>query len=200
MRRTIFGILIFIPTLSLFSQEADFILSKFFATQVEDEVLIRWTITAGNTCQDTYVERSEDGISYERIGLIGGICGSPDASITYDYFDTMPLPNRETYYRLMLGQYGFTSPQKAWFTQLNDQGFLLAPNPFKESIHIAFENQEESECQLMVYEMQGSLIYETSTTSQQFIMNGTHFTSGLYFFTVARQGEKLFSGKVIKID
>jgi hypothetical protein len=114
-----------------FSQQADAVLSKFFATPLDETVFLRWTITAGNTCEDTDIERSSDGISYERVGLIGGICGSPDQSITYEFTDTLPLFNRTAYYRLKLGYYGYSSPQTVKINRFNESGYLISAQSFQ---------------------------------------------------------------------
>lgn len=181
------------------AQEADVILSQFIATPLEETVFLRWTITAGNTCQDTYVERSErpDG-GFQRIGLIGGICGSPSESITYEFRDSLPLPNRTTYYRLQLGQYGFTSAKMVEYIQYNQQGYLLAPNPFDESTRLKFDNPEKSEHNLMIAGVSGNLVIEMSTTGQEFIIQGDALSSGLYYFRVSNEVQTLFSGKILK--
>ena len=123
---------LYLITLISFAQDADAVLSKFFAVQVEETVFMRWTISAGNTCEDTHIERSSDGITYEQVGLIGGICGSPDEAITFEFTDSIPLVNRTLYYRLLLGYFGYTSPKVVEYRLYNDQGFLLAPNPFSD--------------------------------------------------------------------
>lgn len=189
-------LIVFLPLLSL-SQQADAVLSKFFATPLDETVFLRWTITAGNTCSDTYVERSDDGISYERIGLIGGICGSPDQSITYEFTDSFPLVNRTSYYRLELGYYGYTSPQIVTYIKYNEQGFLLAPNPFSESARLVFENKDGDEHWLQIIDMQGRTVQELETTGNEFIVQRLEMNSGIYFFRVSNGEQVIFKGKLI---
>ncbi len=179
------------------AQEADFILSKFFATQAGDEVLLRWTIEKGNTCEDTYVERSEDGSSYNRIGLIGGICGSPDASITYDFFDTNPLPNRQVFYRLMLGQYGFTSPRSVEFIRFNEEGFILAPNPASDLVRLKFENMNDEEHTLMIFNTQGKKVLQRQTRGDEFIISQKNLGMGLFIYRVIKSDKMIFNGKLV---
>jgi len=181
------------------AQEADFILSDFFAVQVEERVYMRWTIIQGNTCEDTYIERSEDGASYERIGLIGGICGSPDQSVTYDFNDLEPLPNRPVQYRLYLGQFGFSSPRTVEFVQYNDQGFLLAPNPFSDFAKLSFENKFNEEYTLFIIDPQGRVVFDAITTGSMFIIRRENLGAGVYYFRVSRQGKINFEGKFLVI-
>lgn len=179
------------------SQEANAILSQYFAVQVDDRIFLRWTITAGNTCEDTRIERSIDGFSYERIGLIGGICGSPDQSVTYEFSDTLPMPNQLVYYRLYLGQYGFTSPQTVEFIQYNDQGFLLAPNPFRDQTRLTFENKLGEEHTLVIIDIQGHIVSEMISSGNTFIIPRGNLRSGTFYFKVSRGGQAIFDGRLL---
>lgn len=187
---------IFFPLISL-AQSADAVLSKFFAVQVEETVFMRWTITAGNTCEDTYIERSSDGLIYEKIGLIGGICGSPDQSITYEFTDTVPLFNQKSYYRLRLGFYGYSSPKIVELIRYNDQGFLLAPNPFSNFSRLAFINDEKEIYELIISDMQGRIVQEMSTTSNEFIIPRLDLKAGVYFFRIFSSAQLLHNGKLV---
>ena len=184
-------------TFTSLAQQADEVLSKFFAVQLDETVFMRWTISAGNTCEDTHIERSADGISYERIGLIGGICGSPDQSVTYEFTDSVPLINRVSYYRLELGYYGYSSPQIVEIIRYNEQGFLLAPNPFSDNARLAFKNETGNEHKLIITDMQGRVVGKIITTDEEFIIQSEDLAFGKYFFQVFQAGVLLFSGKFI---
>ena len=179
------------------AQQADAVLSRFFAVQVEETVFMRWTISAGNTCEDTHIERSSDGITYEQVGLIGGICGSPDEAITFEFTDSLPLVNRTSYYRLLLGYFGYTSPKVVEFRLYNDQGFLLAPNPFSDFTRLAFENDDDEVHELIISDMNGRIVLEMITTGDEFIIPVLNLNSGLYFFRVFNQDKVLYNGKLI---
>jgi hypothetical protein len=178
------------------SQTADDILSKFFAVQQDDEVLIRWTITAGNTCEDTYIERSLDGISFERIGLISGVCGSPDQPITYDFYDTVPIPNRLNIYRLELGLYGYTLPQSAEFIVLNKFGYSLQPNPMGEKTTIIFQNPQEEQIRFFLYDMNGKTVMDFTTTRDRITLYRNELGSGVFVFALDGQDVYL-QGKLV---
>jgi hypothetical protein len=193
-------LLILISFIPLFTQaqQADAVLSKFFATPLDETVFLRWTISAGNTCNDTYVERSTDGISYDRIGLIGGICGSPDQSITYEFTDTLPLFNRKSFYRLELGYYGYSSPQTVEIKRYNDQGFLLAPNPFRDLATLSFTNETGEEFKLIITDMQGRVVEEKKTAGKDFTIKILGLPAGIYFFRIFQSDQVLYTGKLIK--
>jgi len=187
---------IYLATIT-YAQYADAVLSKFFAVQLDETVFLRWTITAGNTCEDTYIERSTDGISYERIGLIGGICGSPDQSITYEFTDSLPLVNRTSFYRLELGYYGYSSPHTVTFSRYNEQGFVLAPNPFTEYTRLAFENKTGEEYTLVITDMQGRIVEEMMTLKDEFIIKRKNLPSGVYFFQTSTMSRIPYTGKLV---
>jgi hypothetical protein len=188
-------LLLFTPTIT-FPQTADDILSKFFAVQQDDEVLLRWTIIAGNTCEDTYVERSLDGIQYERIGLISGVCGSPDQSVTYDFYDTMPAPNRINHYRLELGLYGYTQPQSTEFIVLNDLGYSIQPNPMSQMTTIIFRNPAEEEFRFLLFDMNGKSVMDFITYEDRITLYREEFNSGVYVFKLESEATKI-RGKIV---
>lgn len=189
-------ILVLILSFPLSAQEADPYLSKFFAVQVDETVLIRWTISAGNTCSDTYIERSSDGIAFEKIGIIGGVCGSPYESITYDYIDTMPLTNRTSYYRLILGYYGYTSPKSLEFVRYNEKGYFVGPNPFSDFTRISFENKEEEEYQLIITDMHGRKVTEMMTTGNEFIIRRDELGAGVFIVDIYKGNVSYFRIKI----
>jgi hypothetical protein len=199
MQMIIIILLIACLPLTSFSQQADTFLSKFLVAPIDETVFLRWTITAGNTCEDTYIERSSDGISYERIGLIGGICGSPDQAMTYEFTDTMPLFNRLAYYRLELGYFGYSSPRQIELIRYNEKGFLLSPNPFSDKLRMAFDNGDNQEYTLVMIDTQGKITREMSTTDNEFMVTGTDLSAGIYFYKVFTRGQLRYSGKIIKI-
>ena len=190
---------LYLITLISFAQQADAVLSKFFAVQVEETVFMRWTISAGNTCEDTHIERSSDGITYEQVGLIGGICGSPDEAITFEFTDSLPLVNQTSYYRLLLGYFGYTSPKVVEFRRYNDQGFLLAPNPFSDFTRLAFENDDDEVHELIISDMNGRIVQEMRTTGDEFIIRRIDLGTGVYSFSVQKTGKVIFSGRIVVI-
>ncbi len=196
LQRKFILLLTLFPLLTL-AQQADDVLSKFIVTPVNETVFLRWTIRAGNTCQDTYVERSGDGITFERIGTIGGICGSPDQAMTYEFTDSLPLINRVLFYRIELGYYGYSSPKTVEISRYNEQGYLLAPNPFSDYSRLSFENEAGEEFRLIITDIQGRIYKEIMTEGAKFDIPGTDFSPGIYLFRVLNKDKLIFNGKFI---
>jgi hypothetical protein len=191
----IITLFLLLPQLA-FPQSADPLLSKFFAIQQDDQVLLRWTIRAGNTCEDTYIERSADGISWERIGSIGGICGSPDQPVTYEFYDTLPLKNQVNHYRLELGLYGYSSPEQAEFIALPASGYLIMPNPMTDKSTLIFDNPQDEEFVFRLMDQHGREVIVVSTTSDRVQIFRQGLRSGIYFITLEGPGTKL-TGKLL---
>lgn len=197
MRLIIILLLILTLPFSPAGQTADEVLSRYFVTELEGNVFMRWTITAGNTCEDTYIERSADGIAFERIGLIAGICGSPDASITFEFTDTVPVYNQISYYRLMLGYFGYTKPLAIEVKKFNDEGFFAGPNPFRDFTRIAFRNDDNEEYRLLVCDMQGRSVLQMLTNGNEFIIRREELGSGIYVVRLFNEINEIPRFKII---
>jgi len=154
-------------------------------------------MSAGSTCSDTQIERSDDGINYEKIGLIGGICGSPDEEMTFEFTDTLPLVNQTAYYRLLLGYFGYTSPEILEFVWLNEQGYFLGPNPFNEYVRIAFDNEDKEEYNLTIVDMFGRQVLKMWTGDDEFLILRKDLNAGSYTIMLKKDGKMLFTDKII---
>jgi len=187
----------FLPSVK--GQDADPYISDFLAVQQEDAIFLRWTISAGNTCDGTRIQRSVDGIIYEEIGEIPGVCGSPDQSITYDFTDTAPVRNRVNYYRLELGLLGLTSAEAVEFIILNNEGYSIQPNPVFDKSIFLFDNPDGEEHELCLTDMSGKVVMTMLTTSDRFIIDGNLLRAGNYIFKLRKDGVILKTGKIASL-
>lgn len=103
-------------SLILQAQQVHPIVSGFSGINVRNTIRLNWTIIGGNTCNGTLIQRSSDGNTFETIGEIAGICGSPEVDVPYVFIDENPEANQTNYYRLELGSQGFTTPLKVDFS------------------------------------------------------------------------------------
>jgi len=108
MNRVIISLLLIIFTLPAFAQQ-DTIFRSLSATQVDEGVLINFTILGGITCSGVKIERSSDGILFYEIYEIPGVCGGLTSDQSYSYTDNFPLNTNVSYYRLDLGSLGLYS-------------------------------------------------------------------------------------------
>lgn len=182
-----------------YSQEADIYLENVIAVQQEDNVFLRWTIKAGNTCDGTRIQRSEDGVAFEKIGEIPGVCGSPSQSVTYDFRDTIPLYNKMNYYRLELGILGFSTPVFVEVIRLNDEGYSLNPNPVVDISNLLFDNPDNESHEVCLINMSGEVVYNIVTTSNRVEIERDFLSAGTYIFKILKGNELKARGKLIVI-
>ncbi|MBU2649391.1 MAG: T9SS type A sorting domain-containing protein [Bacteroidetes bacterium] len=180
-----------------FSQEADQFLSGFFAVQNDEGIFLRWTIQAGNTCDGTRIQRFKEGTGFENIGEIPGVCGSPDISVSYDFTDNEPLPNKTNIYRLEMGALGNSSPITIDYYILGETGYLLQPNPVYGRSVLTFENPQNENAVLLLFDVSGRRVLELETQDNQFILEREWLKNGFYLFNIFIEGQSIVSGKVV---
>ncbi len=199
MKELILLYLLVTASLVGFTQQADSSLAVFLVVQQGENVFLRWTIEAGNTCQGTRIERSGDGQSFEEIGEIPGVCGSPDQPISYEYTDKEPLRNSTNYYRLEMGFLGYTSVVAVDFIILNDEGYSLQPNPVTSTSKLLFDNPDGADARLYIYDSTGRQVMEYITNESHIYIDGNFFVSGFYAFRIIIGGSLKSVGKFIVI-
>jgi hypothetical protein len=181
-------------TLSFFSQSS--FIEGFSADASSSGVLLRWTILSGNTCNGTRIYRSEDGLYFNQIGAIDGICGSPTESLNYSFVDQNPLPNIENYYRLDLVGIGFSEIIQTTFFVISSNGYLLFPNPSAESNRLVFQNPSNQRMKLEVLDIFGNIIHRNETNNNSFVIPSASFSVGIYYFKLIEEDEtKVINGK-----
>jgi hypothetical protein len=179
------------------AQEADPYLENFLAVQQDDDVFLRWTIKAGFTCDGTRIQWSEDGVSFEKVGEIPGVCGSPNQSVTYDFTDTVPQYNRMNYYRLDMGILGFSSNVFVEVIRLNEEGYSLNPNPVVDISTLLFNNPDNESHEVCLVNMNGELVYNEITNSNKVEIDRALLSSGTYIFKILKGNELKVRGKLI---
>lgn len=75
---------------TLFAVGQDPTLNYFNANSTSNSVLLTWEIKGGNTCNGIAIFRSTDGINFQQIGQVDGLCGSTDFAVAYSYTDLSP--------------------------------------------------------------------------------------------------------------
>lgn len=184
----------------IYSQEADPFLSGFFAVQQDDGIYLRWTIKAGNTCDGTRIQRFSEGIGYENIGEIPGVCGNPDVSVSYDFTDSNPEKNKTNLYRLEMGILGNSSPVAIEYLVLNDEGFSVQPNPVKGRSRLLFNNPDNVETTLLVADMSGKIVWQSETSNNYFFIDSNFLGSGMYMFTLKNDNSGYTKGKILVVQ
>ncbi len=174
--------------LQLNGQVADEVINGLRLSSTSKVIQLDWEIVGGNTCFGITIERSEDEITFNKVGFIEGICGGLTNEV-YSFTDSIPLINRKNCYRLILGAEGTTSPSCIEFTAFNN-GYYLQKG--QEQLKFLFEKQYQSS-QIRFYSLDGRLIYSDLLSGNELLLDINLFSSGIYFFTLERLQHTKFS-------
>lgn len=194
--KAVAGILIFF-SFAGFSQDVHPIVKDFFAEQRNETVYLQWTIKEGQTCNDIYIERSENNINFERIGLIAGVCGSSDADVIYSYTDSIPVPNQINYYRLEMGTQGFTTVLSINPHITGQKPFRILGNPVKEKLKIIFDSAGPKI--LTILDISGDQVMSKEFSGKEVTVDTRELPPGVYLFNTI-QGNSANNGKFVIAD
>ncbi|MFZ6052426.1 T9SS type A sorting domain-containing protein [Halocola ammonii] len=182
-----------------FAQKEDTtsILAGFSLRQVDNHIQINFAIKGGSSCNGVELERSKNGLDFEVINFIPGICGGTDKTEYYTLSDNQPLANQENHYRLQLGQQERTFVLTIRFVPLED-GYRVFPNPASQFTLIRFNNPQELQHELYIFDARGLIVEKASNiTSSEVYLNLQNYSPGKYFFTLAAQNGNGVKGKFI---
>ncbi len=163
----------------------DHILDALNATQEGNALHLSWTMGRGVICINIDVHRSINRGAFERVFAIGGVCGSPDAPITYRFEDEH-LQQAGTYtYRITFGSVGEASlsvdfaPLWAGNWSITRQG----------SGHILRVEGALAPYDVRMYTLTGNLVFEaTQVRGTRSTLPTAHWQPGVYVLHVLGGG------------
>ena len=179
-----------------FAQEA-LILDGFTGVAQPEQVQLRWTISSGETCNGTFIERSTDKINWIEIGDIPGVCGSSSAPVPYNFIDDSPVSNTINFYRLELGGQGYSKTISVPYYDYTEKGYVLIPNPVYENSTVYFGTSASEPFTIAIFNIAGQKVQQDSGTGGSYFINAQSLSAGPYLFVISRQGKKNVSGKMI---
>lgn len=154
---------------------------------------LNWVTGVQSNNQYHIVERSKDGREWEELAVLDG-GGNTTEEAYYSFVDEEPLA--VSYYRLKFvdfDDYVEYSPTEVIYQRvLEEVKFNVYPNPFVD--YIVVEGKGKSD--VVVYDNWGRKLLEKQFVGQQ-ELEMSSFDAGIYYITVASQGE-VFQYKVVK--
>lgn len=187
-----FLIALFFMTMSTsYAQDAS-LLDNFSAFEYNGSIYLNWTVSAGTTCNGIDVYRSGDNASFNHIGRIPGVCGSNSSPVSYSFTDENPIPNNTNYYRLELGNFGYSTTISHVFISIQNNEFQIRPHPVTSSSEskIYFNNSTKKEYEFILYNLIGVKHLRLTTTENFFPLSKDFISSGIYVFTIAPVGSQ----------
>ncbi|MBA3649815.1 MAG: hypothetical protein H0W62_14945 [Chitinophagales bacterium] len=171
-------------------------LVNFSAIQNEQVVHLSFTLKGGITCLGTQIERATDGIHFAAIGSIAGVCGNSNFEVTYSYDDSMPVLNQSNFYRLQLGQLGYSQIVNLRVSDYS-KGWQIIPNPATDEAVIYFQNKGNHQVIFKLYKEDGLLIKTVTTISNSIDLHKSDLMPGHYIFSIEENKEKRYSGHLV---
>jgi len=161
------------------------ILGHWAVTSDEGEVVLDWTIISGNTCQGIYLWRSTDGVDFEEIGHIPGLCGSVSEPIDYIWQDKEPVELSLNYYRIELGGQGFSSVKNVFVDKLVQTGALVFPNPASEDATLIFKKTLNGPQEVQIFNSLGVLVHSIHIGPEDRIeIDARQLGAGTYLYNI----------------
>lgn len=183
---------------SVSAQEHPF-LSEYALTELPDGILINWTIHGGSTCDGQEVQRSTDSLNFAAVHTIQGICGSPDASTPYTWFDPSPPELSTVFYKLKLGFDGYSSVKSVFFAQLNQSEQRFFPNPATSVATLVVDVKPNTALDLRVFDGSGKLVVSlTGVNGPTVDVPVQQLPVGLYTYRASTPSGRSFSGRFVK--
>ena len=173
------------------------IVSIFSGNQLNQTVYLEFTITAGQTCNGINIERSNDSLSFYKIGDIAGSCGSSTEPVSYSYTDSFPLHNTYNFYRLAPGNADWSEVIKIYFNLHDKKEFLIHPNPFITTAKISYQNPLSKTIHWKMFDTNGKQVRNGTTKEESFIISKNSLHSGLYFLQLILDNKDFQKAKLI---
>ena len=175
------------------------IIAFFTAQSSNDQVLLTWNIIGGNNCNGIDIFHSANGVDYDQIGNIPGICGALDEDEPYRFVHEDPAPNQVNYYKLLLGGQGYTTPLLFTFYQTGKDGFTFFPNPSTDNIQLYISDDFQN-TSIEIIDMNGKVVYDSEQQSGRLRdISLIDLESGTYIIRMRQDNTLISSKKLIRI-
>ncbi len=175
------------------------VLTNFRGTLVNNTGLLNWTTTSEINSKDFDIEKSIDGINFNKIGTL--TAGS-NSSVTrnYNFTDTKLYPLN--YYRLRINDVnGKNTLSDVVLIKYNpsNQSITVLNNPFSNEIDIRLAKMPLDKMIVEIFDQKGSKVYSnTFSASLNVNISGiSNLAAGAYFITTTLDGIA-FTNKVVK--
>jgi hypothetical protein len=196
MMKPLFLLLVFLVQASWLKAQSEGLVTQLSGQQVDNYVRISFTVSAGITCFGTRVERSEDGLLFETIGIISGVCGSTTVEEQYIFDDTMPSPNKLNYYRVNFGNFGFTNYISVHFTDFGN-AIVVAPHPVADEATIYFPFSAGKEVEISLFNSAGARVGSMEGTGGKALFNRQNLPAGVYLLRIEYPDQRIYTSKIL---
>ncbi len=170
-------------------------LTGFTATKLNTESLLKWETASEINNAQFDIERSLDGIHFEKIGEVAG-AGNSNREIAYEFIDANPSTG-VNYYRLNQidfdGRSTLSEIRQLEFEE-SSRSINIYPNPVVDFVNI---ETTELGASLQVYDMLGKIVLEHTINDSEQISTQELFAGAYIFRVLNANGETLLTQKIL---
>jgi hypothetical protein len=179
-------------------------LGQFTAQRSGNNAQLNWSTLEEQNSKGFDIERSYDGISFNRIGFIPS-GGNSNKENKYQFVDNAIL-QENNYYRLKLvdldGKYELSNVAVINSRKISDTKFKIFNNPFVQNIDLQFDKQISGHTEVRLLDMTGRTIHQSfitlnNQTRYRIDFGNIKIASGSYLLEVRTGGER-YVEKVVK--
>jgi hypothetical protein len=170
-----------------------------------NSVYLEWKTYSESNSKQFEIERSTDGVNFERINIIAG-AGNSSSIKYYDFTDDNLPGKNKVYYRLKLvdidGQYQYSKILLMHFTKESFYINKIYPEPASGIIHIDISNvREATRCTISFINLNGTRVMTSTTTLNKgdniIDVNISSLPKAVYMLKI-NNAETAVTGKLIK--
>ncbi|MCY7420417.1 MAG: DUF6531 domain-containing protein [Chitinophagaceae bacterium] len=169
----------------------------FNGKTVEKNNILEWATSFEKNSKQYNVERSLDGTTFSRIGMVKA-AGNSSQSTNYQYkdYNIDRLPGETTYYRLKQinidGTFTYSNIIKLTYKRNGNVRSIVYPNPTEGSVMLVIRDNTLFGSEAGVYDINGKLLEKIKITSGNQIVSLGKYLAATYFI-------KLKNGEVLKV-
>lgn len=175
-------------------------LVSFTAENAIDHALLTWLTASESFNKGFEIERSNDALTWERIGYVGSLSqnGTSDETLQYSFKD-LAIMKGHNYYRLkqidLDGTFGY-SPIRVVLSDKEKAGqVMIFPNPTTDYVTLAELSGNEK---IHMYDAQGRKIKSVQSTGSTTDISMDGVKEGMYFIHVIQENGEITYHKIIK--
>ncbi len=181
----------------LSAQEHPFI-THYSLTEISGGINIEWTLQGGSTCNGQDIERSVDGLRFEAVHRILGICGDPEVAVSFNWLDIAPPEFSTVHYRIKLGSEGYTSIKTVVYEQLVNSDQRFFPSPMRDEATLLLNVPIGAMVDLQIWDAGGKLVLDRrSVAGPKLDLFLPNLRGGVYSYNATSQGKR-FKGRFVK--
>jgi hypothetical protein len=139
-------------------------LNYFDLQQLGERVVLSFELKSGAICNGIQIQRRIGNQNFQTIGIIDGVCGSPDVPEAYTFTDNEPILDELNVYRLVLNGIGVSEPVEILVVSYGESGYKFIPSSSLEGPKLYFRNDFSDVVRIVLFDAVGKEIrtFETS--------------------------------------